>query len=83
MTQAQFEAVSAEVLEAGTVDARTLAVSAEVLIAMPTALNVLATSAEVLILSALYHSNLFDHTGTERDVFQWDGTNLIPMTFSN
>lgn len=80
---AQDLALSAEVLETGAPDAQALATDAEVLISSTlstTEFDLLTASVEVLLQSWV-GGNVFDSTGIEHEVFQWNGTDLSPMTF--
>jgi hypothetical protein len=82
MTSIQFESVSAEILALGNSALAAESVSVEVLAGGTPSLVVGTVSVEVLVPSLLQTgSNVFDHTGTERQVYRWTGTELVLVTF--
>jgi hypothetical protein len=79
---AQAEAVSAEALAGGSADLAVESVWVEVLGAQTTVAQLEAVWAEVLVTSIVGGSNVWSSTGVEQTVFQWDGAQLIPVTFT-
>lgn len=79
---AQIESVSVEALATASSDAVIETVWVEVLGAQTTVAQLEAVWAEVLVASVVGGSNVWSSTGVEQTVFQWDGAQLIPVTFT-
>jgi hypothetical protein len=79
---AQVESVSVEALATASSDAVVESVWVEVLGAQTTVAQLEAVWAEVLVASVVGGSNVWSSTGVEQTVVQWDGAQLIPVTFT-
>lgn len=78
---AQIEAVYAEVLTAGSPKAQIEALFAEALATGSPQAQVEAIFAEVLVTIVPPVSNVFDFSGVEREVYQWNGSELVPVSW--
>lgn len=79
---AQVESVAAEALTTASSDLVVESVWVEVLSAQTTVAQIEEVWAEVLVPSVISGSNVWSSTGVEHEVFQWDGAQLIPVTFT-
>lgn len=80
---AQVESVYAEVLTAAPPAAQIEALYAQALVAGTPQATISATYAQVLVTLATPKSNVYDHDEVEREVFRWDGAELVPVTWAH